>query len=464
MTQVRVRFAPSPTGQLHIGNFRTALFNWLFARHHNGIFLVRIEDTDPERSKQEYTDLILDTLSWVSISPDEPIVIQSNRLAEYKEKVDELINQKKAYRCYCTQDEIKQRAGNDLFIKYDGLCRNRTDQPDAPYAIRFRIPDDVTHIAFDDMIRGPISFERDQLDDFIIVRSDEWPTYNFVVVIDDEFMNITHIIRGEDHISNTPKQILLYQAFGFAVPQFAHLPLILGPSGDRLSKRDAATSVLEYKQEGYLPDAFINYLARLGWAHGDQEVFSRQELINYFTIDAVGKKGSIFDLAKLQWLNGVYIKNMPTHDLIMYLHTELSIDFKVIFGDWDTAQYTAAIDLYKDRVNTLKQLMAELHILYQGIQEYDSHDYSKWITNDTVLHLEKIVELLQKEQFSSSCFDMLKLLAKDLNIKIVQLMQPLRLALIGKSSGPGVCELINIIGIPGSIERIRALINHIQRA
>lgn len=461
---VRVRFAPSPTGQLHIGNFRTALFNWLFARHYKGTFLLRIEDTDPERSKQEYTDTIMQTLSWVGIKSDEEVVVQSERLAEYKEMLDLLIEQGKAYRCYCTQNEIKERVANDLFVKYDELCRDRTDHPeDAPYAVRFKLPD-VKEVGFDDLIRGRIVVDRDQLDDFILARSDGWPTYNFVVVVDDNFMNITHIIRGEDHIPNTPKQILLYQAFGFKVPAFAHLPLILGPSGDRLSKRDAATSVLEYKQEGYLPNAVMNYLARLGWAHGDQEVFSPDELIEYFTLDAVGKKASIFDLTKFQWLNGVYVKNMSASEIITYIQTDLDSTFRSQFADWNDEQLANAITLYKERSLLLKHLIEELHLLYQGPQAYNQEDYAQWITPETVAHLDQIITVFADKKFESTCVDMLKALAKDLNIKIVQLMQPLRLALIGKSSGPGVCELIQVIGIERSVERIRALSEYIQRA
>jgi glutamyl-tRNA synthetase len=460
---VRVRFAPSPTGQLHIGNFRTALFNWLFARHYKGTFLLRIEDTDPERSKQEYTDSIMKTLSWVGIEADEEVVVQSERLAEYKEMLDLLIQENKAYRCYCTQDEIKVRLGNDLFIKYDEKCRDRTDHPDAPHAIRFRLPD-VKHVAFDDMIRGRISVDRDQLDDFILARSDGWPTYNFVVVVDDHYMNITDIIRGEDHIPNTPKQVLLYEAFGFKIPRFAHLPLILGPSGDRLSKRDAATSVLEYRQEGYLPGAVVNYLARLGWAHGDQEVFTADQLIEFFTLEAVGKKASIFDLTKFQWLNSVYIKNMSASEIIDYIQAEIDNNFRSLFPAWNDQQLINAVDLYKERVSILKQLIEELHILYNGPAQYDPADYSKWITADTVHHLERILLVFEQKGIESSCFEMLKKLAEELQVKIVQVMQPLRLALIGKSSGPGVCELIQVIGIHQSSERIRALIRHIQRA
>ena len=269
---VRVRFAPSPTGHLHIGGLRAALFNWLFARHNGGKFLLRIEDTDLVRSTQEYTDSILSSFKWAGITPDEPIVIQSQRIAEHKKVIERLLEQGAMYRCFCSQDELETRltkiqGSEGLVTKYDGKCRNADQNLQKPFVVRFKLPANQSEIVFEDLIRGRVAFDINQFDDFIVARSDGSPMYNFVVVVDDAFMNITHVIRGEDHISNTPKQIMLYQACGYPLPQFAHLPMILGPSGERLSKRDGATSVLEYKQQGYLPDALLNYLARLGWSH-----------------------------------------------------------------------------------------------------------------------------------------------------------------------------------------------------
>jgi len=324
---VRVRFAPSPTGYLHIGNLRTALFNWLFARHYDGTFLVRLEDTDRERSTKEYADSLFDILEWIGLTSDEPVIKQTDRFGEYKQLIEQLLEQGKAYRCFCSSEEIEARqkaAGLDpAYAGYDSFCANGThgkNDSSKPYVIRFKIPRNIEEITFNDLIRGQITVKTAELDDFVIARSDGTPTYNFVVVIDDAAMRITHVIRGEDHISNTPKQIFLYQAFGYKVPQFAHMPLILGPSGARLSKREAATSVVDYRGEGYLPDALINYLARLGWSHGDQEIFTRQELIDYFTIDNVGKKGSIFDKEKLDWVNGLYMRqvaNVKLHKLLV---------------------------------------------------------------------------------------------------------------------------------------------------
>src|SRR5579871_1532569 len=256
-SSVRVRFAPSPTGHLHIGGLRTAFFNWLFARHFDGVFLLRVEDTDLERSKKEYIESQLASMRWAGLEPDEPIVIQSERFPEHTAVIQQLIAQKKAYRCYCPQAKQEDfQDGEPFYRKYDRACRNKVQQDETkPHVVRFAVPDNLERIEFNDLIRGLVSWPIEEIDDFVIARSDGRPIYNFVVVVDDAFMRISHVIRGEDHISNTPKQILLYQACGFNVPAFAHLPMILGPTGQRLSKRDAATSVLDYKANGYLPDA-----------------------------------------------------------------------------------------------------------------------------------------------------------------------------------------------------------------
>jgi glutamyl-tRNA synthetase len=455
---VRVRFAPSPTGHLHIGSFRTALFNWLFARHNKGIFLVRIEDTDTERSTQEFQDSIMQALEWVDLKPDEPLVIQSERLARHQEVIKELLQRGNAYKCYCTQDDIKQRAGDNAFIKYDGTCRNAPPK-DEPFVVRFKIPDEVTEVSFDDLIRGRVTIPRDQFDDFIIARSDGSPTYNFVVVVDDADMRITQVIRGEDHISNTPKQILLYRALGWQTPQFAHIPLILGPSGDRLSKRDGATSAIEYKQLGYLPDAMVNYLVRLGWAHGDQEVFTRQELIDFFTLKAVGKKGAIFDSEKLKWLNGVYMRESSAAALRTYICDELATDLPAQLSGWNENQIDVAIDLFKERVATLQELIHEVQLLHDGPTSYDQHDIEKWTDAQTGAIIDQIIA--QFEPIASITIDdakqIIKAIAKERECKMVAIAQPIRLALLGKASGPGVFEMIVLVGKKSLFERLKKL-------
>lgn len=455
---VRVRFAPSPTGHLHIGGLRTALFNWLFARHNNGTFLMRIEDTDIERSKQEYTDAILAAFAWVDIKPDEPIVIQSSRIAEHQALAHKLVKEGKAYKCYCAPEDIVERADNEVFIKYDGRCRN-APASNKSYAIRFKLPDDMQEIVFDDLIRGSVRFERDQLDDFIIVRSDGMPVYNFVVVVDDAFMKISHVIRGEDHISNTPKQILLYEAFGYHLPQFAHIPMILGPSGHRLSKRDGATSVLEYKYDGYLPHALVNYLVRLGWSHGDQEIFTQQELINYFTLDTVGKKGAIFDREKLNWVNSVYLKQYDDAALLTYIEKEVDPTFRSTLVLWTSEHILQAIHLYKERVSTLKELVTDLISFHHGPTHYNKEDLAQWTSSDTKKYLTTVMRTLaQVSPFTAhGCATVIKNSAKELNTKLVNIAQPIRIALLGKSAGPGIFELLEILGKDESLKRLKKL-------
>lgn len=468
-TTVRVRFAPSPTGNLHIGGLRTALFNWLFARHNNGKFLLRIEDTDLERSKQEYLDAILHAMNWAKIDYDEELVIQSARVEEHKEVIEQLVKEKKAYRCYCTQAEIEARlaaAHADLeHAKYDGYCRNRTVTPDLQnklFVIRFALPD-VQEITFNDLIRGSVTFNKDQFDDFIIARSDGSPMYNFVVVVDDAFMNITHVIRGEDHISNTPKQIMLYQACGYAIPQFAHLPLILGKTGEPLSKRDAATSVMEYQQLGYIPDALVNYLVRLGWAHGDQEIFTRQELISYFSLDHVGKKGSVFDMTKLGWVNSMYMRDLPDQALYEQIK-EIRPRFGLELSKWNDEQILAFIALYKQRTKTIVELADELKSLYELSTPYLVEDISAWVTQATIEHLRAVAVALENaKDFSlEAVTQLVKDCAKQYDLKIVNLAQPIRIALLGKASGPAVFEMIALLGKEETVKRLHALLKFLD--
>lgn len=463
----RVRFAPSPTGHLHIGGLRAAIFNWLFARHHGGTFLVRIEDTDTQRSKQEYTDSILASLAWAGIESDEAIVIQSSRYDEHAKLIQQLLQQGKAYYCYCTQQEIEDRhtkAGHDpAFIKYDGLCR--VDQKyagtDRAKVVRFSIPHDVQTITFDDLIRGTITIEREQLDDFIIARSDGRPMYNFVVVADDADTRISHVIRGEDHISNTPKQILLYQALGYDVPLFAHLPMVLGQSGQRLSKRDAATSVLDYKHNGYVPDALVNYLVRLGWAHGDQEIFTKQELIDFFTLKAVNKKSAVFDPEKLNWVNSTYIKQLDTHKLYAMMCDEVQPLLNDQLKNWTNEQIYGAIDLYKDRVDTLSHMNEKLCVLHNGPMQFNQDDVAQWITAETVDHLNQVVDAFaQLDSFENDAIkNTMKDISKQAGVKLVAIAQPLRIAVIGSSDGPGVFGLLALIGKDETQRRIEKLLN-----
>ena len=317
---VKTRFAPSPTGYLHVGGARTALFSWLYARHCGGQFVLRIEDTDRERSTQPAIDAILESMQWLDLSWDEGPYYQTKRFDRYKEVIDELIAKGHAYKCYCSKERLEAMREEQMKEgkkpRYDGHCRHDETQhsADEPYVVRFRNPDTGT-VAFDDMVKGHIEFQNSELDDFIIQRSDGTPTYNFCVVVDDFDMGITHVIRGDDHVNNTPRQINLYKAMGAAVPVFGHLAMILGDDGTKLSKRHGAVSVMQYREDGYLPEALLNYLVRLGWSHGDQELFSREQMIELFTPEAITKSASSFNTKKLNWINAQYIKTLPVEQV-----------------------------------------------------------------------------------------------------------------------------------------------------
>lgn len=462
---VRVRFAPSPTGHLHIGGLRAALFNYLFARHHDGVFLVRIEDTDLERSKPEYTDSILGSLEWTNIQPDEPIVIQSSRIREHQVLLQQLLQNGKAYKCYCSQQDVIDRLKGDTFhaadqefhVQYDGYCRQYIGKElNKPFVYRFKLPD-RDEVTFNDLIRGTVTYPMKQLDDFILARSDGTPMYNFVVVADDSFMRITHVLRGEEHLANTPKQLLLYEACGFTPPLFGHVPLILGPTGEKLSKRDGATSVLEYKIDGYMPDALVNYLVRLGWAHGDQEIFTREELINYFTLDHVGKKGAIFDPEKLKWMNSVYMRAQSPEDLLAHIERDVLPGTLERLSDWDAKTIYDAITLYLDRVHTLRELAVQVLSLKRAPEKYDADSLQKWVDDKTITYLRQIIVLLEanKDWAKELITQEIKLFVQAQGLKLVNILQPLRIALIGSDSGPGVFELLGVLGKAESIHRLK---------
>lgn len=455
-SSVRVRFAPSPTGHLHIGGLRTALFNLLFARHNNGTFLLRIEDTDRERSKEEFTQAILEALEWTDIQPDEPVVIQSARIKHHQHMINELLEKGKAYRCYCPESS---EASKETYLKYDGACRaQKYDMPveGKSFVVRIKLPLEQASITFHDLIRGSITMAMEQFDDFIIARSDGAPVYNFVVVVDDHDMQITHIIRGEDHISNTPKQIVLYQAFGWQPPQFAHLPLIMGASGGRLSKRDAATSVLDYQKNGYLPQALCNYLVRLGWSHGDQEIFTREELIGLFTIEGIGKSGAVFDQQKLDSVNGMYIRSTDNESLLAYILEYLEPDLykKILFSK---DQILLLIGLYKERVATARQLVDELMLLSNGRGALSDADRAQWILPKTVgLLAQFISEIKDEAQFDASHLQAIcKKIAKMNEVSMSEIAQPIRLAILGKTQSPGIFDLLALLGKKITVERLQ---------
>lgn len=463
-SKVRVRFAPSPTGFLHIGGLRTALFNWLFAHHEGGQFLVRIEDTDRDRFSQEYEYAIVSSLRWAGIKADEPFVYQHARQSEHQKSVDELIAKDKAYYCFCTLDELQQKResaqGEKETYIYDRTCRKykptKEDIKHKPYVVRFKVEVDEEFLVFDDLIRGKVSLPTEHIDDFVLSRSDGSMTYNFAVVIDDHFMRISHVIRGEDHIVNTGKQILLYEAYNWSIPQFGHVSLILGPTGQKLSKRDAATGVQDYKDKGILADALCNYLVRLGWSHGDQEVFTTDEMIKHFDIKNVSTHGAIFDINKLLWLNSVYIKAKPAAELCALINQNLEINLVNMTSAWNQEQREATITLYKDRSQTLRELVAGVMNLYQAPTVYEAESVAQWVTPAIIDKLRILADELQYVHLNKAELqDQFKLFAKDHDLKFPQIAQPTRIALIGSSHGPGVFDMIEILGKDEMLHRLK---------
>lgn len=451
MSEIKVRFAPSPTGYLHVGNARAAIFNWLFARHHGGSFLLRVEDTDRERSSDKFLDSILTSLKWLGLDWDQDPVFQSQRRDVHLGVIKKLLDSGQAYFCACQPQELdaaREQAMKDgkTFV-YPGTCRDKNIESSlGEMAVRLKLPESGSWLGYADLIRGQVKFPREQIDDFVVARMDGSPTYNFCVAIDDNFMGITHVIRGEDHISNTPKQIALYSMLGFDVPKFAHLPMVLSPTGGRLSKRDGAVSVQDYRLEGFLPQAMLNYLVRLGWSHGDQEIFSKSELINLFDLDGVGKKGAVFDRTKLEWLGGHYIRQAGSESLKNDFE-QISPDLKGQLEQlWpEPGQLDKLIELYAQRANTLTQILKPIQDLAQTPAELDLELCRKWLSDKTKTALETFLKQLDQHSSAPEFMQSAKDICSQLDIKLVAIAQPLRLALTGSVKSPGVFELIEII-------------------
>jgi glutamyl-tRNA synthetase len=458
MSQIRVRFAPSPTGYLHVGGARTALFNWLLARKQGGTFILRIEDTDVERSTQESVDAILQGMEWLGLDWDEGPFYQTDSFPLYKQYVQQLLDQGKAYKCYCSAAELE--AKRNLAMKegrkpkYDGTCRDRSDQPDgAPYVVRFRAPQGGA-TSFDDLIKGTITFPNDELDDLIIQRTDGTPTYNFCVVIDDAVMAITTVIRGDDHVNNTPRQVQLYEALGFPVPLFAHVPMILGSDKARLSKRHGATSVIAYRDMGFLPEALMNYLVRLGWSHGDDEIFSRQDMIEKFDISSVGRSAGVFSPDKLLWLNAHYIKTGDPErlaGLLVPFLAERGVDPSV-----GGPQLAAVVKTLQERARTMIEMADGALFYYKAPESYDEAALAKFDKEHLQAVFGAVVEkLAASPATTASEFDLLfKELCSEKEWKMGQVGQPLRIALSGGTQAPGIGEIVVTLGKDETIRRI----------
>lgn len=461
---VRTRFAPSPTGYLHIGGARTALFNWLFARRNNGKFVLRIEDTDAERSTDESIQAILDGMNWLGLTWDEGPFFQSKSFDLYREHAKRLLDDGVAYRCYCTAGELEARREAALKEgrppKYDGRCRARVDAPDMPYVVRFKMPASGS-TSFNDLVKGVISFDNSTLEDLIILRTDTTPTYNFCVVVDDATMGITHVIRGDDHINNTPKQMHIYNALGHGVPVFGHLPMILGSDKTRLSKRHGATSVMAYKDMGYLPHSLVNYLARLGWSHGDQEIFSIEEMVEKFSLESVGKSSGVFNPEKLLWLNHHYIKETAEADLLPLLLPFLS---KLGIDASRDVRLAAIIKTLKERSKTLMEMADGAVFYFKDKVDYDPKAIEKFLTPDTLLLFEEITAgVAGIAEFGEPAIEAaFNAVLNAHGLKLGKLAQPVRVALTGGTVSPGIFEMMAAMGREMTVKRLTDAIGFIK--
>ena len=497
----RLRFAPSPTGYLHVGGARTALFNWLFARRHGGVFVLRIEDTDVERSSDEMVTGTLESMRWLGLDWDEgPGVggphgpyFQSQRLARYRELAEQLVSTGAAYYCYCDPDEIKAKrdaaqARGEVW-EYDRTCRNlasddvaRREAAGMRRAIRFKTPDGAT--AFDDIVQGRIEFDHAHLEDFVILRSDSHPTYHLSVVADDVDMRITHVVRGADHISNTPKQVLLYEALGAPVPEFAHVPLILGPDKRRLSKRHGATSVTEYSRQGYLPEAMMNFLALLGWSPGnDQEMFSREELIAAFSLEGISSSNAVFNPEKLEWFSAQHIARMPAADLVRRIEPLLceaglwpaawgpapsegwspGASPDALVGPWspgslDPGSWLARlVELLRPRAKRLTDFVEKGRPFLVEEVEYDAEAVKKHLSSPEALaHLAAVRDTCESAHaFTAAALEpAIRALAESRGVKAGVLIHPTRVAVVGRAESPGIFEVLELLGRDRALARM----------
>ncbi len=464
METVITRFPPSPTGSLHIGGARTALFNWLFARHHGGRFVLRIEDTDIERSTEASVKAILDAMEWLDLNWDEGPFFQTKRLDVYREYAQKLFDTGHAYWCECTPEELENRRKAAMAQgrkpKYEGTCRTRGLGPGPNRVLRFHTPETGQTI-LDDMIKGPIFFDNSELDDLVLVRSDGMPTYNFAVVIDDLTMNITHVIRGDDHVNNTPRQIQIYLALGAELPRFAHVPMIHGEDRSPLSKRHGATSVMEYRELGFLPEALINCLARLGWSHGDEEIFSRSELIEKFSLNTVGKSPSIFNIEKLLWLNAHYIKEKPPLDLVAPLKPFLTARS---FPEKPDDYIAGAIRTLAPRSRTLVEMADAMRFYMVDTIEFDEAAARKFLVPDIRAPFERLAEDLTKlDPFSEQGLEeVFKKVTAEFGMKLGKIAQPVRVALTGVTVSPGLFEIIDVLGKDAVLKRLGRALEYIR--
>lgn len=464
--KVRTRFAPSPTGYLHVGGARTALFCALFSAHHRGEFVLRIEDTDRERSTDESVQAILDGMAWLGLKADEGPVFQTRRFDRYREVVQRLLDTGHAYHCYCTPEELQEMRevamANKQKPRYNGYWRDRNDPPPAGVdpVVRFRNPLDG-EVVIDDLVKGEIRISNRELDDLVIMRSDGTPTYNLTVVVDDWDMQITHVIRGDDHVNNTPRQINLFNALGAPLPRFAHLPMILGDDGKRMSKRHGAVSVMQYQKDGYLPEGLLNYLVRLGWSHQDQELFDWQQMVELFSLEAVNRAGSVFDQKKLDWVNQQHMQMNPIPVLVDRLRPYLA---EQGIEQAEESRLAGVVELLRDRCSTLVELAAQSRYFFQAPEGYDEKAVKKQFKPQAVPVLQAAAEALSKlDSWQPEVIDAaLQQTVSVLEVGFGKLGLPLRVALTGGSASPELGRTLALIGQEAVLARIDTAVRYIE--
>ncbi len=454
------RFAPSPTGYLHIGGLRTALFSYLWAKKNDGKFVLRIEDTDASRNDEAAALAIVDAFAWMGFKHDGEITYQSNRMDIYKKYINQLLDEGKAYKCYMSREELdalrEKQMANKERTRYDNSYRDFIGTPPEGVepVIRIKAPESG-EIVIDDGIKGRVSFQaEDILDDFVIARSDMSPTYNFVVAVDDHLMGINEVIRGDDHLSNTPKQMVVYEALGFALPKFYHVPMIHNSEGKKLSKRDGATDVMAYKEMGYTPEALMNFLVRLGWSHGDQEIFSMQEMLTLFDPKDINKSASIYNTEKLDWLNAHYLKNMPNDELAKQLE-----NYDIVLTSHDKKEIL--LDAVKERAKTLKEMAALIKEILATPESYDEKGLKKAFKGNADEVLKSFAQNLESANelhLPSDYHAIMEKTITDMEVGFGKIGQPLRMALLGKMSGPGLDSVMAIIGKDETLNRIESIL------
>ncbi len=465
---IRTRFAPSPTGYLHVGGARTALFSWLYARKHGGAFILRIEDTDRERSTAESVDAILQGMTWLGLEYDEGPFFQTHRFPRYQEVIGQMLQQGKAYHCYCTKERLETLRAEQMARKekprYDGKCRNGVAHPpkDIPPVVRFRNPADGA-VVVEDLIRGRVVFQNSELDDLIIARSDGTPTYNFTVVVDDMDMRVTHVIRGDDHLNNTPRQLNMLQALGAIPPVYAHVPMILGPDGARLSKRHGAVSVMQYRDDGYLPEALLNYLVRLGWSHGDQEIFSIDEMVKLFDVTQVHSSAAAFNPEKLLWLNQHYIKNSDPAHVAHHLSYHLG---KLGIDPATGPDLVEVVKAQRERAKTLLEMAQNSAFFYRTEIEYDPKDAQTHLNPEAEKPLADLrarlaaLPLWLAEPIHATVTGV----AEAHGLKLGKVAQPLRVAIAGRAVSPPIDITLALVGRENSLKRLDAALTYLRRA